>query len=195
VIFGWDVSTAIVGFAAFTNDGKYVASRYCDLRKADDVFEDKASVLNYKADRVAEFVEEMFDKYADPDGDCHFVEDRLAGFSGGGSNAGTIMRLAAFNAMVCWMIWCKWRGCGHIGAIHPSTVKANMKTQGLLVPKGGDKKEITLKWVMSKEPGFPIVRNKNDNPQPYCYDQADAYITARAGFLLRKKFCTHAPRS
>jgi hypothetical protein len=120
VIYGWDVSTAIVGFSAFTNAGKWVSSHHCDLRKADDVFDDKASVLNYKADRVREFVEEMFDKYSDPEGDCHFVEDKLAGFSGGGSNAGTIMRLAAFNAMVCWMIWCQWRGVGHIGAIHPS---------------------------------------------------------------------------
>ncbi|MBV8072208.1 MAG: hypothetical protein JO270_20050 [Acidobacteriaceae bacterium] len=195
MIYGWDVSTAIVGFTAFTNAGEWVASHHCDLRKADDVFEDKASVLNYKADRVMEFVEEMFDKYHDGTGDCHFVEDRLAGFSGGGSNAGTIMRLAAFNAMVCWMIWCKWRGVGHIGSIHPTTVKATMKSEGLLIPKGGDKKKLTLDWVKARESEFPVDKNRNDNPQPYCYDRADSYITGRAGYLLRKRFCKHAPRS
>jgi hypothetical protein len=70
-----------------------------------------------------------------------------------------------------------------------------MKTQGLIIPKGGDKKELTLNWVRAHEKDFPIELNRNDNPQPYCYDMADAYITARAGYLLRKKFCQHAPRS
>lgn len=186
MIFGWDVSTAVIGFAAFTNAGEFVESRFCDIRKVEG--------LNQKADVAHEFVKEMSDRFSDPDGDCHFVEDRLAGFSGGGSNAGTIMRLAAFNAMVCWMVWCVWRGNGHIEAIHPSTVKATVKPMGLLIPKGGDKKKLTLDFVRNREPKFPLELNRNDNPQPYCFDQADAYITGVAGYALRKKLCRHAPR-
>lgn len=179
MIFGWDVSTAVIGFAAFDDSCNFVTGSYCDLRKIDD--------LNEKADRADEFVSLETIHVISHDRGTHFVEDKLAGM-GGGSNAGTIMRLGAFNAMVSWMIHrnitieeaaCRGDVLYHI---HPSTVKAIMKKEGLIVPKGGDKKRLTLDWVVAREPRFPLVLNRNDNPQPYCFDQADSYITAIAGF-------------
>lgn len=172
MFFGWDISTSVVGFAAFDSDGKYVESRYCDLSKIEG--------LNQKADKICEFVNERLNEIKAGTIDTHYVEDRLAGFSGGGSNAGTIMRLAAFNAIVCWILYDGWPS-SNIVMLHPSTVKASMKKLGLVIPKGADKKELTLKFVSQKEPTFPVVLNKNGNPKPYCYDMADAYITAYAG--------------
>lgn len=179
MIFGWDISTAIIGFAVIDEATRLRETRYCDLRKLEG--------LNQKADVAHEFVEQMFAKYVTAM-DIHFIEDRLAGFSGGGSNAGTIMRLAAFNAMVTWMIHRRWPG--RIEMMHPSTVKAALKYDGLLIPKGADKKKLTLEYVIKREPErFKLELNRNDNPQPYCYDMADACITAWAGVRKFPESC------
>jgi hypothetical protein len=171
MLIGWDISTAIIGFAVFDNDCQFKESLYCDLRKIEGLTE--------KGDVAHQFVKDMVTNYKSS-GDVHFIEDRLAGFSGGGSNAGTVMRLAAFNAMVCWMIHLEWKKSKTV-MIHPSTVKATMKHEGLLIPKGADKKKLTLDFVVSREPKFPLELNRNGNPQPFCYDMSDGYITAVAG--------------
>jgi hypothetical protein len=174
VIFGWDISTAIIGFAVLDDCSCLITTEYCDLRKHE--------TLNDKGDAAQAFVTSMWAKYGEEKG-VHFVEDRLAGFSGGGSNAGTVMRLAAFNAMVCWMIHRTWMPEDRIEMMHPSTVKAMMKQQGLLIPKGGDKKKLTLAYVAKREPeNFKVELNRNENPQPHNFDRADACITAWAGF-------------
>jgi hypothetical protein len=178
-IFGWDISTAIIGFAVLDSEGTFLSSSYCDLRDIDG--------LNAKADRAYDFVRFETIHKTHHDLGTHFVEDKLSGM-GGGSNAGTIMKLGAFNAMVSWMIHqqisteeahCRGDSLVHV---HPSTVKALMKKEGLVIPKGGNKKELTLDFVRARCPAFPYVTNRNDNPQPYCFDQADAFITAYAGF-------------
>jgi hypothetical protein len=177
MIFGWDVSTAIIGHARLSDDGQLLSTAHCDLRKIDG--------LNEKADRALNFVHSVgLDDRAEAT--THFIEDRLSGFSGGGSNAGTVMRLAAFNAMVSWMIWNELGSHDKIVHLHPSTVKAQMKSFGLVIPKGGDKKELTLGWARSR-PGFPQMEltkktsRGGGNPQPWFYDIADAYVTALAG--------------
>lgn len=173
MVFGWDISTAIIGFAAFDDNQHFLSSSYCDLRKIDDFM--------VKADFASMFVHDMIS--SQPSGDrVHFIEDKLSGM-GGGSNAGTIMRLGAFNAMVSWMVWQNMEENDSFFHLHPSTVKAIVKKEGLIIPKGSkEKKKLTLDFVRKREHTFPYVENKNSNPQPYCFDQADAYITALAGF-------------
>ena len=182
MICGWDVSTAIIGYAELDDDGELLSTAYCDLRKIEG--------LDEKADAALHFVVSTKAGYDPDERVVHFIEDRLAGFSGGGSNAGTVMRLAAFNAMVSWMIH---RECeGEIVHLHPSTVKAQMKGFGLVVPKGADKKKLTLEWAQKRE-GFPpvtytkVTKRSGGKPQPWFYDIADAYVTALAG--IRKHGC------
>lgn len=165
------------------NDGKLIETRYCDLRKLEG--------LNEKGDIAHGFVANVLSCLSEEDvHGVHFIEDRLAGFSGGGSNAGTIMRLAAFNAMVCWMIHGVWADEGKIVMMHPSTVKAALKHDGLLIPKGADKKKLTLEYVTKREPEkFKLELNRNDKPQPYCFDMADACITAWAGVRKFPELC------
>lgn len=171
--YGWDISTAVIGVCIFDKNKKYLTSLYCDLRKIDD--------FNQKAITALNFVNKIIDNKKS----IHFVEDKLSGFSGGGSNAGTIMKLAAFNALVSFFIWntlCDDDKNNNLIKLHPSSVKSIVKRFGLLIPKGSkDKKELTLKWVSMKEPSFNVILNKNNKPQPYCFDMADAYITAFAG--------------
>ncbi len=98
----------------------------------------------------------------------------------------TLLKLAAFNASVSYVIWRQFHMAGvftTVEHIHPSTVKGIMRKRGLVVPKGGDKKMLTLEWVSNQESSFPVTLNKNGKPQPYCFDMADSFIVAYAGYL------------
>jgi len=190
MIYGCDVSTSIVGFAQFNNDGTFVRADYCDLRDVEGALA--------KADAFREFIGGLTPKagfYRDEE-NWVFVEDRLGGFAGGRTSAQVIMKLGAFNAVCTYILWRHEHSSGkHRGIIHlhPSSWKAAMKHEGLFIPKGSDKKkEITLDFVRRKEPDFDeIIKltglNRNDNPHPYCYDMADAWCLGRSGF---KRLCT-----
>lgn len=167
MIIGLDVSTSIVGVCKLTNDGKFVSTDYIDLRKLKD-FVEKCEKFH---DVISQY-EESVDKL--------FIEDKLSGFSGGKTMQQTMMKLAGFNGAVTY-ISSQVFNC-HPTHIHPSTAKATMKIDGLFIPKGADKKKLTLDFCKKIE-GFPYSETKNGNAQAYCYDQADAYLIARAGFL------------
>jgi hypothetical protein len=158
MIYGWDVSTSIVGMAEFDDNGKFVRVEHLDLRKLDD-FTAKA------------------------DAGTHYIEERLGNFSSGRSMIQVMMKLAAYNAVFAHLLH-QTAPYSEIRYLHPSSWKAIMKRDGLLIPKGTDKKkEITLAFVRSKVPQFQVPLNRNDKPQPWCYDMADAYCIGRAGYL------------
>jgi len=144
---------------------------YLDLRKADKSLFKKSEMFDEWVERKCLVSKE----------DVVFIEDKLSGFSGGKSMQRTIITLATFNAMVSLKVY------QQIGKeplyIHPSTAKALMKSDGLIIPKGSDKKRVTVDFVKNSLNNFPYVETRNGNPQAYCYDMADAYITARAGYL------------
>lgn len=189
MIFGWDISTSIIGFTALDNSGSFVESRYCDIRKEKGSLIDKGDVTDW-------FIKEIAAEYGPKDSTAqpsyHFVEDKLGNFSGGRTSMQTLMKLAAFNAMVSWMIWdyyCLHHG-GGLEHLHTMTIKAQAAKDGLVIPKGvkgQDKKLYTLKWVIEHEKSFPTHLNKNGNFQPYCFDMADSFVIARAGY--RKFIC------
>lgn len=173
---GWDVSTSIIGVSFLDEEGKHGWSHHCDLRKVKPLFE--------KAMRAEKFVSDVLSA-VDADACHHFVEDRLSSFSRGRTTQQTLLKLAAFNALVSWMIM-KWVRPGSSAKhLHVATIAARMRRDGLVIPKGGDKKELTLAFVIDRLDAFPIDRNKNGKFQPWMYDRADSYCIARAGFLAR----------
>ena len=170
--YGWDISTSIVGMAEFDNSGKFIRAEHCDLRKVDG--------LNEKADVFRIFVEDYVKRI---ENNTHFVEERLGNFAAGRSMLQTLMKLAAFNAVCSFILYHNDAQC-KVVHIHPSTWKSIMKHEGLIIPKGTDKKkELTLQFVTSHVDGFNVPRNKNANPQPWAFDMADAYCIGRSGYL------------
>lgn len=195
MIFGWDISTSIIGVTVLADDGSFVESSHLDLRKSEK------DMLG-KAEEAELWVNAVLGKFAKPSSSfVHFVEDRLGSFSAGRTMLQVLMKLAAFNMVVSYIIRTTSARLalvtgGHVAMehIHPSTVKAIMKKEGMIIPKGSDKKELTLEFVVGKVPEFVVDRNRNDNPQPWCYDRADSFIVARAGFL-RKYLSNDATRT
>lgn len=202
MIFGWDISTSIIGFSVFTNTCQYITSEYIDLTDIDKDLIEKS----YSAEM---WISRLIDKYCRQNNEkhYHFIEDRLGGFAMGGTMQQTLMKLAAFNATVTYIIWHSFHLTGlsvHVEHLHPATVKAIMKKEGLVIPKGpvkidgvtlkGSKlkKVLTLDYVKNKEKKFPFETNKNNNAHSWCYDMADSYCIARAGFIKRIEFFQNA---
>lgn len=175
MIYGWDISTSIVGLSVFKDDGTFTAAMHCDLRKVEgqlakaDAFKD---FLNHTSVNVEK---QSF----------HFIEERLGGFAGGRTSAQVLMKLAQFNAICSYIIWTHLPPTHRqITYLHPSTWKSIMKREGLIIPKGADKKEITLEFAIRKEPAFShfLEKNRNDKWQPWSYDMADAWCLGRSGY-------------
>src|SRR3990167_3616297 len=160
------------------DDGTFVESCFLDMRKVDTNLIEKS----HEAECFIEYIAKTH-----PWPSVHYVEDKLSNFASGRTMLQTLMKLAAFNATCSYLIHQKFRdneGGTEVKHLHPSTVKSVMRKQGLVVTKGGDKKALTLEWVSKAEPKFIVTLNKNDNPQPWCYDMADSYCVARAGYIL-----------
>ena len=184
MIIGWDISTSIVGMCVFTDDGKFLRQEHLDLRKYENLVEKADAFKQWIWD--LEFVNSGATNF-------HFVEERLGGFSGGRTSAQVLMKLAQFNAVCSYILWTHMvpkspGGHRQIAHLHPSTWKAIMKKEGLLIPKGSkEKKAITLDFVRRKEPEFKVELNRNDKPQPWCFDEADAWCLGRSGW---RKLCS-----
>lgn len=186
---GWDISTAIVGHVVLDNSGSLVESDFLDLRKITDIYE--------KGDIARKWVEKKYKLTPDgkirsrPDVDVHFVEQRLAGFSGGGSNAGTVMKLAQFNLLFSWFIHDSF--CDPVVHLYPATVKATMAKLGVVIPTGvRNEKAKELRFRLTRKliaPGLPLTENRNGKTQPWCWDMCDAFCVAMTGYLKHGKEC------
>ncbi len=173
MILGLDVSTSITGVCLLDDEGLFVWADHVTLKKFDSFHE--------KCVEIHRFLMEDLDRR---DVSHVFVEDRLGGFTRGFTNQGTMMTLAAFNSVVSYVA-CIATGVVPVH-IHPSTIKATMKRDGLIISKGTsgkDRKTQIHKWVVDNVPGFPNERTRTGTPKPHCFDIADAYCVARAGYL------------
>jgi hypothetical protein len=173
MLYGWDVSTSIVGMSEFDDDGKFQFGTFLDLRKIEG--------LNEKADAARVFVQ---DHVCHTDTNTHFIEERLGNFAAGRSMLQVLMKLAAFNAVFGYIVHVG-DSTGSIRHVHPSTWKSIMRAEGLLIPKGSDdKKRLTLEFVRSRESNFVVDLNRAGKPQPWMFDIADSYCIGRSGHKL-----------
>jgi hypothetical protein len=180
MIYSWDISTSITGVSTFNSDGELIETNHIDLRDGDD--------MNEKGSLVCDFMNRVMVVGKNPTADVHVVEERLGNFAAGRTMLQTLMKLAAFNAVVSYLIAQEAPGA-RVLRLHPSSWKSIMRKEGLLIPKGqeSNKKDITLAYVRLREPEFDkrvasVGLNKNGNPHPWCYDEADAYCLGKAAY-------------
>ena len=92
VTLGLDASTTCVGYA-FTEDKKILDMGFIDIKKEKTPKE--------KVQKVLGFLNES--KYIDEVLDIN-IEDNLSGFAGGRTSQQVIIKLAKFNAILCFML-------------------------------------------------------------------------------------------
>ena len=92
VTLGLDASTTCVGYA-FTEDKKILDMGFIDIKKQKTPKE--------KVQKVLEFLNNV--SYIDDVIDIN-IEDNLSGFAGGRTSQQVIIKLAKFNAILCFML-------------------------------------------------------------------------------------------
>ena len=92
VSLGLDASTTFVGYA-FTQDKKILDMGFIDIKKE--------KTPKDKVQKVLEFINN--NSYIDDVNDIN-IEDNLSGFAGGRTSQQVIIKLAKFNAILCFML-------------------------------------------------------------------------------------------
>ena len=92
VILGLDASTTCVGYA-FTQDKKILDMGFIDIKKE--------TTPKDKVQKVLDFLNNI--SYIDNVYDIN-IEDNLSGFAGGRTSQQVIIKLAKFNAILCFML-------------------------------------------------------------------------------------------
>ena len=92
VTLGLDVSTTCVGYA-FTKDKKILDMGFIDIKKQKTPKEKVFKVLDFL--NKHKFIDDVFNIN---------VEDNLSGFAGGRTSQQVIVKLAKFNAILCFQL-------------------------------------------------------------------------------------------
>ena len=167
MILGLDISTSITGVTVIDKEGKVIHNEAWDLRKYKDFFE-KATVVKNK-------IRELNDAYLI---EKIYIEQSLQSFRSGFSSAKTLSTLSRFNGVVSWL-------CYNILKIKPDYIAATSarKKCGIRVPKGTKAKQVVIQYIVDNVPDVLIEYTKHGNPKPHCFDKADSWVVARAGWL------------
>jgi len=171
MLLGLDISTSITGATVLDKDGRILYNEAWDLRKYKDFFE-KATIVKNKIWELGDtfLIKEVY------------IEQSLQSFRSGFSSAKTLSTLSRFNGVVSWL-------CYNILEIKPEYVAATSarKKCGIKVPKGSKAKQVVIQYVVDNVPGVSITYTKHGNPKPQCYDMADSWVIAQAGWLQCQK--------
>ena len=165
MILGLDVSTSITGATIINDRGEVVYNEAWDTRKYKNFFQ-KAEEIRAKIDLLPFTPTRIF------------IEQSLQSFRSGFSSAKTLSTLSRFNGVVSWICYRRY-------AIEPEYLAATSarKICGITVPRGQKAKMVVLKHVLDNVPDVLIEYTKHNNPKPHCYDKADSWVIARAGWL------------
>jgi Holliday junction resolvasome RuvABC endonuclease subunit len=178
VILGLDISTTVTGVTILEN-GNIIFCDHIQLEPTSKKEPDRD--LLDKGLMIEEYLTVLKSKF---DIDKIWVEDKLSGYSGGGTNAHTMAVLIAFHQITCWIIMKIWR-CKPL-KINVSTARKAVTGQGK-AKKGQDIKVVMLSWVIKKFPDFQVDLNRNGNVHEYIFDRSDSTIIAYYGHLISIK--------
>ena len=100
----------------------------------------------------------------------------------GKSSSHTISTLTKFNGIISWLCYEKF-------GITPEYIPAisARKKCGITIKRGEKAKEQVMRFLLDKEPLFEVEYTRTGKPKPYCYDEADSLIIAKAGYECLKE--------
>lgn len=169
MIIGLDISTSITGVTVLREDGSVDYNFAIDTRKYKNFF------------KKVEIVKEKLEKLViSPD--AIYIEQSLQSFRSGFSSAKTLSTLSRFNGIISWICYETW-------GLQPEYIAATSarKQCGIKVPKGTKSKQVVVQYIIDNVPDVLIEYTKHGNPKPYCYDKADSWVVARAGWVQCQK--------
>ena len=112
VTLGLDISTTTVGYA-FTKDKKILDMGFIDIKKQTTPKEKVFKVIDFL--NQSSYIDNVYDIN---------VEDNLSGFAGGRTSQQVIIKLAKFNAILCFMLEDMFEM--NVNNINPMTARKNV---------------------------------------------------------------------
>ena len=171
MILGLDISTSITGATVLDESGNVVFCEAWDFRN-----KKYFPTLFEKGHEIKEL---LYQLKLEHDITSVYVEQSLQSFRSGFSSAKTLSTLSRFNGIVSWL-------CFEVFQLKPEYIAATSarKKCGITIPKGVKAKEVVIKYVVDNVPDVPINYTKHGNPKPQCYDMADSWVIAKAGYNI-----------
>ena len=153
VTLGLDASTTCVGYA-FTEDKKILDMGFIDIKKETTPKEKVQKVLEYLNN--SSYIDDVLDIN---------IEDNLSGFAGGRTSQQVIIKLAKFNAILCFML--EEMFDYNVNSINPMTARKNVfgkarvkgKKAKDFVKEEIEKRFKTKKWCKKTKTGLWDKRN------------------------------------
>tara|TARA_R100000657_G_C4625932_1_gene75016 strand:+ start:170 stop:685 length:516 start_codon:yes stop_codon:yes gene_type:complete len=167
MILGLDISTSITGATVIDKEGQIIYNEAWDLRRYKDFFEKATVVKNKIIQLKSAFTIKNI-----------YIEQSLQSFRSGFSSAKTLSTLSRFNGVISWL-------CYNTLKIKPEYIAATSarKKCGIKVPKGTKAKQVVIQYVIDNVPDVAIDYTKHGNPKPQCFDMADSWVIAQAGWI------------
>jgi len=178
-IFGLDISTSITGIAILKGE-TIIAIDHIDFKKCNNIWE-KTDVVKNKIDNLSK----QFNLF--PGEVTIAVEQPLMGFQAGMSSAQTITTLSQFNGIVSYIARDKFKiNPEFVSAAHARKV-CGMKMQKTKVA-GMSHKEQVFKYMSENDLKHIVwpTKKKSDKLVEWSRDCTDAYVIARAFYLMNK---------
>tara|TARA_Y100000590_G_scaffold436993_1_gene558181 strand:+ start:278 stop:829 length:552 start_codon:yes stop_codon:yes gene_type:complete len=179
-ILGLDISTSCIGWCVLGPKGQLVAMGYIPLSKHIGLFK--------KAQEASEHLSIIAAPYNITK---TYIEENLQAFRPGLSSAKTLLTLARFNGIVGYLVQQQFD-------FEPEYINVNAarKLVGLKIVRkskgGAPTKEQVHTWVSERVAFNWPTKTLKSGPrknqtilEPGCYDAADAYVIAQAGYLTK----------
>ena len=175
MILGLDISTSITGITLLDNEEEVVYNLSVDTRKYKNFFEKAEKVENELLHLWRSTKLDLLPKRV-------FIEQSLQSFRSGFSSAKTLSTLSRFNGVVSWMVYKHW-------GIEPEYIAASSarKLAGVKITKDKKAKQCVIEHVLDNVPAVVIEYTKYGNPKAHCFDKADSWVVARAGWITCQK--------
>lgn len=167
MVLGLDASSTTVGYSCVNEDREIIEMGFIDIKKI-ETLKDKAFAILEKLEE-----KEWFDSV-----NSIIVEDSLQGFMFGKTNQKTIIKLAKFNAILCFIL--EWSSQIDVILVHPST--ARKKVFGKARVKGKKAKDYIKEQIEERfDVSRWIVNNQRGNFDQRNIDAYDATVCALYG--------------
>lgn len=185
MILGLDISTSCTGWCILEDTGAFVSMGAIDLSKENSLYSKAGKIKNNLAAlHISYDIQKIF------------IEENLQAFRPGLSSAKTLLTLARFNGIVSYV-------CSQEFFKDPIYINVNNARKTLEIKIKRQKvvnkstKDQVWEWVSDKLKNtnfdWPMKTLKSGPRKnqtildPSCYDMADAYVIAMAGFEQFKK--------
>lgn len=179
IVLGLDVSTSNTGIVFLDNFGKRLKLDHIDF-KGCETFWDKADRLR---DRFRDF------SYEFPIISNFYIEEPMKRFAQGFSSAEVISMLQRFNGIACFLARDVW----HLDPVYINVASAR-KMAGIKVTTkakagGRDVKTQTFDHMMQSDLADVVwpTKLRSDKVVDWAKDVVDAYVIAKAGFVLQQR--------